>query len=112
MKKPNFFDRNKTNFHVSALYLHVTLMGMGAFLGGMMTLTPECLQPRMAPPRASTMKLTRNLRKAQEVAGECSGLRQEEHGAFSRTTGLMVNILGFFLGVQQCKVYISGEAAR
>ena len=36
-------------------------MGMGAFLGGMMTLTPECRQPRMAPPRASTMKLTRNL---------------------------------------------------
>ena len=42
-------------------YLQVTLMGIGAFLGGMMTLTPECLQPRMAPPRASTMKLTRNL---------------------------------------------------
>ena len=41
--------------------LHVTLMGIGAFLGGMMTLTPEWRQPRMAPPRASTMKLTRNL---------------------------------------------------
>ena len=36
-------------------------MGMGAFLGGMMTLTPECLQPLMAPPLASTMKETRNL---------------------------------------------------
>ena len=43
--------------------LQVTLMGMGAFLGGMMTLTPECLQPRMAPPLASTMKLTRNLKQ-------------------------------------------------
>ena len=41
--------------------LHVTRIGIGAFLGGMMTRTPECLQPRMAPPRASTMKLTRNL---------------------------------------------------
>ena len=28
----NYFNR---------YYLHVTLMGMGAFLGGMMTLTPE-----------------------------------------------------------------------
>ena len=42
-------------------YLQVTLIGMGAFLGGMMTLTPECLQPLMAPPLASTMKETRNL---------------------------------------------------
>lgn len=42
-------------------YRHVILMGMGAFLGGMITLTPECLHPLMAPPRASTMKLTRNL---------------------------------------------------
>ena len=44
-----------------ATNLHVTRIGIGAFLGGMMTRTPECLQPRMAPPRASTMKLTRNL---------------------------------------------------
>ena len=43
------------------MYLQVTLMGIGAFLGGMITLTPECLQPLIAPPRASTMKLTRNL---------------------------------------------------
>ena len=42
-------------------YLQVTLIGMGAFLGGMMTLTPEWRQPLMAPPLASTMKLTRNL---------------------------------------------------
>ena len=45
------------------LYLQVTLMGIGAFLGGMITLTPECRQPRIAPPRASTMKETRNLKK-------------------------------------------------
>ena len=45
----------------NCLYLQVTLMGMGAFLGGMMTLTPECRHPLMAPPLASTMKLTRNL---------------------------------------------------
>ena len=38
-------------------------MGMGAFLGGMITLTPEWRQPRIAPPRASTMKETRNLKK-------------------------------------------------
>ena len=42
-------------------HLHVTRMGMGALRGGMMTRTPECRQPRMAPPRASTMKLTKNL---------------------------------------------------
>ena len=43
--------------------LQVTLIGMGAFLGGMITLTPEWRQPRIAPPRASTMKETRNLKK-------------------------------------------------
>ena len=43
--------------------LQVTLMGMGAFLGGMITLTPEWRQPRIAPPRASTMNDTRNLKK-------------------------------------------------
>ena len=42
-------------------------MGMGAFLGGMMTLTPEWRQPRMAPPLASTMKLTRNLETEQRL---------------------------------------------
>lgn len=56
----------KVKFPISidiSLYLQVTLMGMGAFLGGMMTLTPECLQPRMAPPLASTMNETKNLTK-------------------------------------------------
>ena len=43
--------------------LQVTLIGMGAFLGGMITLTPEWRQPRIAPPRASTMNDTRNLKK-------------------------------------------------
>ena len=42
-------------------YRQVILIGIGAFLGGMITRTPECLHPRMAPPRASTMKLTKNL---------------------------------------------------
>ena len=53
-------------------------MGMGAFLGGMMTLTPEWRQPLMAPPRASTMKLTRNLeterRLVRSYEGSGSGL--------------------------------------
>lgn len=40
-------------------------MGIAALRGGMMTLTPECRQPRMAPPRASTMKLTKNLGQGQ-----------------------------------------------
>ena len=47
-------------------------MGMGAFLGGMITLTPECVQPLMAPPRASTMKETRNLDKRVRLALERS----------------------------------------
>ena len=36
-------------------------MGIEARRAGMMTLTPECLQPLMAPPLASTMKLTKNV---------------------------------------------------
>lgn len=33
--------------------------------GGMITRKPWCLLPRIEPPRASTMKLTRNLRVTQ-----------------------------------------------
>ena len=44
-------------------YLQVTRIGIGALRGGMMTLTPEWRQPRIAPPRASTMKDTKNLEK-------------------------------------------------
>lgn len=39
----------------------MTLNGIGALLGGTITRTPECLHPRIAPPRASTKKLTRKL---------------------------------------------------
>ena len=41
---------------------HVTRVGALHFLGGMMMRRPLCRQPRMAPPLASTMKLTRKLR--------------------------------------------------
>lgn len=44
-------------------YRHVTLIGLGAFRGGIITRTPDCLQPRIAPPRASTKKLTKKLKK-------------------------------------------------
>ena len=52
-------------------------MGMGAFLGGMMTLTPEWRQPRMAPPLASTMKLTRNLETEQRLVSSCESWRSD-----------------------------------
>ena len=45
------------------IYLQVTRIGIGALRGGMMTLTPEWRQPRIAPPRASTMKDTKNLQE-------------------------------------------------
>ena len=48
-------------------YRQVILIGMGAFRGGMITRTPECRQPRIAPPRASTMKLTKNLEIFQHL---------------------------------------------
>ena len=41
----------------------MTRIGIGALRGGMMTLTPEWRQPRIAPPRASTMKDTKNLQE-------------------------------------------------
>jgi hypothetical protein len=40
---------------------HVILVGILARFGGIITRTPECRQPRIAPPRASTKKLTKNL---------------------------------------------------
>lgn len=49
--------------------LHVTRVGAEHFLGGTMIRRPLWRQPRMAPPLASTMKLTRKLKKRvpQEV---------------------------------------------
>lgn len=48
--------------------LHVTRVGAEHFLGGTMIRRPLWRQPRMAPPLASTMKLTKKLKK---------GVRQE-----------------------------------
>lgn len=42
-------------------YRQVMRVGLAAHLGGTITLTPECRQPRIAPPRASTKKETRKL---------------------------------------------------
>jgi hypothetical protein len=42
---------------------HVILVGILARFDGIITRTPECRQPRIAPPRASTKKLTKNLYK-------------------------------------------------
>lgn len=43
--------------------LHVTRVGAEHFLGGTMIRRPLWRQPRIAPPLASTMKLTRKLKK-------------------------------------------------
>lgn len=43
--------------------LHVTRVGAEHFLGGTMIRRPLWRQPRMAPPLASTMKLTRKLKE-------------------------------------------------
>lgn len=42
-------------------YRQVTRVGIEARRGGTITRTPLCRQPRIAPPRASTKKLTKNL---------------------------------------------------
>lgn len=49
-------------------YRHVILMGIGALRGGIMTRTPECLHPLIAPPRASTIKLTRKLFQRDNIS--------------------------------------------
>ena len=43
----------------SCWYLQLILVGCCTAAGGMITLIPQCLCPVMAPPRASTRKLTR-----------------------------------------------------
>ena len=50
--------------------LQVTRVGMQALRGGMMIRTPEWRQPRIAPPRASTMKLTRKLHQRETTMSE------------------------------------------
>lgn len=49
-------------------YRQVILVGLGAHLGGTTTRTPECLQPLIAPPRASTKNDTRKLREKLQDA--------------------------------------------
>lgn len=45
----------------------VTRVGAVHFRGGIIILSPLCLQPLMAPPRASTMKLTRKLKNQEKL---------------------------------------------
>lgn len=47
----------------------VMRVGAAQARGGMTTRSPWCRLPRMEPPRASTMKLTRNLEQTQARAG-------------------------------------------
>ena len=58
---PSFRSGGWSNFSF-LIMRHVILVGMEAFPGGITILTPEWRVPRIAPPRASTMKLTRKLR--------------------------------------------------
>lgn len=44
---------------------HVTRVGCGVARGGTMTRNPEKRVPHTTPPRASTIKLTRNLRNTK-----------------------------------------------
>lgn len=57
---PSMSGGGCTNFS-RLKYRQVTLVGMEARRGGTITRTPLCRQPRIAPPRASTKKLTKNL---------------------------------------------------
>ena len=53
-------DRNVlTNVTQHVCYLHCILVGCCTAAGGMITLMPQWRCPVMAPPRASTRKLTR-----------------------------------------------------
>lgn len=51
-------------------YLQVIRVGLGAHLGGTTTRTPECLHPRMAPPRASTKNDTKKLKRDSLLSWE------------------------------------------
>lgn len=50
----------------------VILVGAVHFLGGTMMRIPWWRLPLMEPPRASTMKLTRNLRDTFEMMSPCA----------------------------------------
>lgn len=53
--------------------LHVTRVGAEHFLGGTMIRRPLWRQPRIAPPLASTMKLTRKLKEGSKKTWNPSG---------------------------------------
>jgi hypothetical protein len=49
-------------------------MGQAALRGGMMTRTPLWRHPRIAPPRASTIKLTKNLENVPDKKKKKGGI--------------------------------------
>lgn len=57
----------------------VTRVGAVHFRGGIMILSPLCLHPRMAPPRASTIKLTRKLKIERARLGVLQRKTADKH---------------------------------
>lgn len=57
---------------------HVTRVGAEHFLGGTIMRSPLWRHPRMAPPRASTMKLTRKLMSKRKEEIKKSGNTTDE----------------------------------
>ena len=57
---------------------HVILVGILARFGGIITRTPECRQPRIAPPRASTKKRTKNLIAKRHRISSLNNLSKQE----------------------------------
>lgn len=62
------------------------VMRVGAvhFRGGMMILMPWCRLPRMEPPRASTIKLTRKLHKKENTSVKVVLKQAEDQQNISR----------------------------
>ena len=78
--------------------LQVMRNGWSALPGGMMIRMPEWRQPRMAPPRASTMNDTRKLQTGAKVRGIVAGGRAggggKGGGETTSTTAWGVNTEG------------------
>lgn len=64
----------------------VTRVGAVHFRGGIMILSPLCLHPRIAPPRASTIKLTRKLK-----------IEREDEARFEKKYGRSTQSVSLFL---------------
>lgn len=86
----------------------VMRVGAAQARGGMTTRSPWCRLPRMEPPRASTMKLTRNLQRMEAGAGGCLAASRAHVAPVPRGPSTHPVCTGLATGLMLSEVSVAG----